>query len=154
MCPAVGCSCGRGASILPCAPGCPRLPHEGASGPCVQRAKRTTHQLEAGAPGLTEPPSVLSPVQGSQGDGSKRRGRGPHGSQAVVANSRLRGMREVPAGQVFLSCLVFQDLEDLHVRSSSHAQPPSLGPSQSIVRKVASWRGASSLCEPQDGDNS
>ena len=61
------CSWGRGASILPCAPACPRLPHAGALGLCVQRAKQTTHWLEAEAPGLTEPPLVLSLVQGIPG---------------------------------------------------------------------------------------
>lgn len=44
------------------------------------------------------------------------RGHGPYGSQAVVANSRLRGMREAPAGQVFLNLPGFQGLDDLHVR--------------------------------------
>ena len=125
-------------------------------GPRVRVSKGQSRRRTSWRLGLLGSQSLLQSCRrskGSQGDGSKRRGRGPRGSQAVMVNSRLRGIREVPAGQVFLSCLVFQGLEDLHVHSSSHAQPPSLGPSQSIVRKVASWRGASSLCEPPDGGN-
>ena len=78
------------------------------------------------APGLTDPLQPCVWLEGSQGDGFKRGGPDPTAHrqswQPHISEECGKGLQ----ARCFLVCLVFQGLEDLHVRLLfAHSASPS-----------------------------